>query len=214
MAKRCLLVAALAALIAGGAFAESIFSAGGGLMFDGGRIGGVSGYGQSYDIDAFGFGAWVFADARFAELAIGFIGGPASMEGGAGFYPISERGSFFAMDLSLLGKFPFAIGAGNISLFPLLGIGYTVMLTVGGDFDLGDSSATDLSTFRIQFGGGADFDISESIFIRTSLLGAWRFPSRFTRDVASDLNTYFGSTGVSANGGFGVAVKVGVGFRF
>jgi len=212
MAKKCLLVLALAAFVAGGVFAESLFSVGGGLMFDGGRIGSVSEGGGTGRLNAYGFGAYAFADATFAELSLGLMAGRSSYGESAGAFSSSITGSFFAIDISALGKLPIMLESGNITAFPLAGIGYTAMLSVGGDLgallDLDpDASASHFNTFRLQFGGGADFDVSDSMFVRASLLGAWRFAPRFARDAAAL------SSGASAHGGFGVTAKVGIGFR-
>jgi len=232
MAKKGLLVLALAAFVAGGAFAQLQvpplqFSAGGGFVFDGGRVGGTSfnesGFSVSQHINHIGFGGFVFLDATFAELTIAFMGGPApfTMEMGYDGVTISETlsGSFTALDFSLVGKFPFALGGGNITVFPMLGIGYNVVLSSndedGNDMFEGNDefSATDLSTFRITLGGGADFDINQNLFFRATVLGYYRFaPSLFRDLVADEMRRY----GISANyhGGFGATVRFAVGFRF
>jgi len=247
MAKRGLLVAVLAALVAGGVFAEEMgngyddrlypaeeavngqelrpqaegagrpswvpplrFSAGGGLVFDGGTLGRnewnrtMLGY-DHFSIDVFGFGAFVFADATFAELSIGIHGGPAT----TWFNRTSVSGSFFALDFSLLGKFPFSLGGGSFSLFPLLGIGGNIVIAASSDgvsfYDqTGDSPASKLSTFRIHWGAGADFDLNKSMFLRVSALGNYRFPPAIFTDYAATRFYY---------GGFGGTVKIGIGFR-
>jgi len=256
MAKRGLLVAVLAALVAGGVFAEEMgngyddrlypaeeavngqelrpqaegagrpswvpplrFSVGGGLGFDGGTIGineqNVTVGGGPWlpgtpvlnhiSIVPLGFGAFVFADATFAELSIGIQGGPST-------YWINNDdtpGSFFALDFTLLGKFPFSLGGGRFYLFPLLGIGGNIVLaaSLDGDsfYDLtGDSPASKLSAFRLYWGAGADFDLNERLFLRVSALGNLRFAPSYFRDRAPAWRYYHG---------IGGGVRVGVGFR-
>ena len=80
----------------------------------------------------------------------------------------------------------------------MLGFGYTAMLSVG---DV-DESASEFNTFRIQFGAGADFNITEQIFLRGMLLGAWHYPPQIIRDGSADYS-----------GGFGAGIRLAVGFR-
>ena len=54
---------------------------------------------------------------------------------------------------------------------------------------------------------GGDFDLSERLFYRVSVLGAYRFLFREIREWVDDNDRW------DASGGFGVIVKVGVGFR-
>jgi len=211
MAKKGLLVLVLAAVVAGGAFAQMPsleFSAGGGFVFDGGRVGGMSGGGLDDNLNHIGFGGFLFLDATFAELAISFMGGPALANWEFSEYGVSESGSesgsFTALDFSLVGKFPIALGGGNMTVFPMLGIGYSVVLS---SIDDEEFSASDLSTFRITLGAGADFDINENLFFRASVLGYYRFAPSLYRDFAN-------FPGIDAHGGFGATVRLGIGFRF
>jgi hypothetical protein len=120
-------------------------------------------------------------------------------------------GSFVALDFSLLGKLPFVVGRQrNSAIFPLLGIGYNLVLSATYDDESVDTPS-DLSTFRLQFGLGADFGLSETMFIRTSLLGAYRFAPRYIRDIVGEVEQVpFLSTDTS---GWGVTFKIGLGFR-
>jgi len=226
------LVAAVAiiGIGAGNAFAIEApqfgLSIGGGLDFDGGGIGGMQSDQDSnfrHGVENYGFGAWLFADATFAELSVAFRVGPAvqwsegtatagggMFGGGVMTFATGERksGSFTAMDISLVGKFPFSLRGGSISLFPLLGAGYNIVLSTSIDdksfSDItGGKSVSELSTFRIHFGVGSDFDISETLFFRAALLGNYRFaPSYFSN--------FDGHTGFGDIGG---TVQLGVGIR-
>jgi len=215
-----------AAFVAGGAFAQVQLSAGGGFVFDGGRVGGLSleAFGESFSehINHFGFGGFAFLDATFAELSFGFMGGPArfgwevSWPGGSESDTMS--GSFLALDFSLLGKFPIVLGGGNMTFFPMLGIGYNVVLSSrdedGNDnFERSDDSATELNTFRIQFGIGGDIDLSDTVFFRGSILGQYRFAPSLYRDIADGRSVVPGLS-VDHHGGFGVSVRLAIGVRF
>ncbi|MCL2599820.1 MAG: hypothetical protein FWD88_01365 [Treponema sp.] len=241
MAKKGLLALVLAAFVAGGVFAQDIrFSAGGGFIFDGGRVGGIgfedrdewTGGWEEWEDLMFvrhsGFGGFVFLDATFAELAISFMGGPAvfggrgswsDSDGDSGTWHEGMFGSFLALDFSLLGRFPVAVGDGNLSIFPLLGIGFNVVLAsrdANGDgifdemgyYDEFDHGPTSLSTFRIQFGAGADIDIADNVFLRIQGLAHYRFPASFFND------TDLWGNDANPRGGFGGTAKIGIGFRF
>jgi len=237
--KRGFLVLALAAFVAGGVFAQAPvqFSFGGGFSFDGGRLGGVlyewSGSGAGWSsseselhfVNHQGFGGHIFFDATFVELSIGLMGGPAHWgmheevewtengDSGSGVWREYDSGRFLALDFSLLGRLPIAIGDGNVSVFPLLGIGYNIVLrsrTLDGEdmFEYtNDHSASSLSTFRLQFGIGGDFDITSNVFFRLSILGNYRFAPSLFRDWADDWDG-------DHRGGFGGSMRMGIGFRF
>ena len=214
--------------------ARRIWSLGGGVLLDIGRLGSVGRENQNpldWRLDEFGirylgFGGWFFADARFVELSIGIMGGPLTVRERNAWTNITWsgdetqeiQGSFIALDISLLGKFPFALGRSGVSLFPLAGIGYSIVLAsnVDGRMNMGSrmlfvENAASLSTFSIKFGGGADFDLSENVFLRTSVLGNYRFAAGRFSEVADDMENP-PNLNVN-NGGLGVTVKLGIGFR-
>ena len=223
MAKKGLLVLVLAAVVAGGAFAQG-FDIGGGFVFDGGRVGGMSASGQGASSSDYlrhtGFGGFLFVGASFAELAIAFMGGPATdqwefSEGGVT-ESGSHSGSFTALDFSLALKLPMPF-SDNMTVFPMLGIGYNVVLASrdedGNDmFDSSDFSASDLSTFRIALGGGADFAINEGMFFRASVQGYYRFAPSLFRDAADEWNAF--GVNADSHGGFGAIIRLAVGLRF
>jgi len=213
--KKGLVVLVLSVFLAGGVFASPFQpfqrSAGGGFLFDFGvNVLNVDNPSYPDDDDYFnvinmGFGAWGFFDITFAELSIAVMGGPSSL----GFYLSSISGSFVALDFSLLGKLPFSVGRYS-AFFPLFGIGYNLVLSAtydGNSFN----SPSHLSTFRLQFGLGADFGLSETMFIRTSLLGAYRFAPRYLNDIADIVERLHDAS--TDTYGFGVTFKLGIGFR-
>ena len=227
MARKGLFVTVLLTVFAGGAFAMPQFgiSAGGGMMFDHANLGYLRtrippatatdiAVTNSISVEHQGFGACGFLDLTFAELSIGILGGPADYYR-AGDEEPTHRGTFAALDFSLLGRFPFELMGGNVSLFPLLGIGYNVVLMSREDF-VGDYPATTshMNSFRLQFGAGGDFDISERAFLRTSVLGTWRFPVRYLEDRATEIRNGPTPMEATTRGDIGITVKLGVGFRF
>ena len=216
MLKKKLLVLVLVAFIAGGAFAQSdsIFSVGFGFMGDGGAN--ILMLYEDHFLEAdilignVGFGLWGFVDARFAELSIALLGGPLFIDIWDDWGSDSLDGLFLALDISLLGKFPFNLG--RVTLFPLLGVGYNAVLTTFFDYDdIGDFSSSDFNTFRIQAGFGLDINFSQSLFLRTSFLGAYRFTNRFIRDIRAHQEAIPGVS--TSTFGLGGTVKIGLGLR-
>jgi len=211
--KKCLLVLVLVAVLTRGLSAqESFFSAGGGVLIDverskmsatndGSASADPSIHRPGTQIMPIGFGGWAFTDAKYAELSIGLYGGPLSFtitedyQEDYKYITVSDtfKGSFFAMDFNLLGKYPFVLGKKrSISIFPLLGIGYQLIVAAtleGFNID----TPTDLSTFRILLGIGGDFALSEKLFLRTSLLGLYRFPSKIENDAVDFANAIPGT---------------------
>jgi len=222
MAKKVLLVAVMAALVAGGAFAQ--VSLGGGFSMDGGSLGSTeakaTGFKVNTSLDAWNFGGHLFLDVTYAELSFGFLGGPFStkftMEEEGDKEDQTIDGSSTAMDISLLGKYP--IDLGSMSLFPMLGVGYSAVLSAsdkdGKDmFGGGDTKAGDLSNFRLLLGIGGDVTITNNLFFRSSLLGSLRFASKVIDDMTKSMDTMDGGSAKSGLG-FGVALKLALGYKF
>ena len=140
------------------------------------------------------------------------MGGPSfSARRDGGISNANMLGVFWELNVSLLGRFPFAFRGGDVAVFPLLGFGYNIALsergTCGADtFEhLDTSAAAELSAFRIKAGVGGDFSRRENLFLRVSLLGFFRFGSRWERELAGNID--------GSALGFGGAAKIGVGFR-
>jgi len=206
MAKKCLLVLALAAGVAAGVSAQSLWNIGGGLIFETGSLGSWEGYFQptgqagsrtwtSASLHQTGFGAWVFVDATFVEFSIAFMGGsqtfdPSSLD--------ESSGSATTTNITLLGRLPIFLGWGDI--FPLLGVG--ACLISPHDEDFGDQGPL---AFRIVFGVGGDVDLTRNVFLRASILGSHRFANW----------SYWGpwDSMRSDIGGWGATIKAGIGLR-
>jgi opacity protein-like surface antigen len=253
MAKRLLLVSAFAAFVAGGVFAQMPqMSVGAGYIQSRGSLGEIN-----YD-NAFGItdltlnqmgmanqnGGFLFFDATYAELAIGL------MQTLIGDKYVSDTDVFtfnklddtettyvygntgLAMDISLLGRYPVAVG--KITVSPLLGVGYNLMLSQKdragkkeefknpvtdekAKWDNGDEKeAGDWSTFRIQLGVGADFDVTDHIYIRTQGLAHYRFAAKAYGKTANTLDEdkIVNDESRSFKGGFGGSFTIAVGYKF
>jgi opacity protein-like surface antigen len=182
-------------------------SVGGGGLFASDFGGGVKqdSSGEAIKMPWYGGGGFAFFDATYAELAVSFIYGAGKYD-----EPNKAIVNFSIMNLgfSLLGKYPFSIG--KLSVFPLVGVEYRRTLSVKDeDGNEVDTAAGDFSALWFQAGGGADFALTNNLFIRGSLLYGLRLPSTFEDDKAKD----FGP-GVSPRLGHGLTVKIAVGYRF
>jgi len=188
MAKKYLLFLVLAAGVATGAFAQSLWSIGGGLVFDTGSLASgeswVGGQTASTSLRQTGFGAGVFVDATFVELSLALMRASRTLE-------CSLRGELWSrsgtlLDATLLGKLPIFLGWGDI--FPLLGL--------GGKLGISEYVENGLS-LRIVFGVGSDVDLTRNMFVRASLLGSYRFPT-------GEWDWLDGGWGVTIRAGFGL----------
>ncbi|MCL2601394.1 MAG: outer membrane beta-barrel protein [Treponema sp.] len=223
--KRRFLVLALAMCVAGGAFAQSLFSAGAGGILNYGKIGeanvsmdmlGLMKLDASASVTALNFGGFVFFDATFVDLSIAFLTGPITTTMETSEIPgIAEKvneeakGTMMSLDFTLLGKYPITI-SDNFTFYPLLGAGYNYVLSAkdedGNDIANAakDESASDWSTFRIHVGIGGDFDLTDTIYLRGQLLGNYTFAPKTLKD-SKDLADRLSAE--LSNGGLGDLVK-------
>ncbi|GHT65570.1 hypothetical protein FACS1894110_07770 [Spirochaetia bacterium] len=153
-----------------------------------------------------GGGAFINFDFTWAELGVSFVGESSGfgnaialqgcVDNASG--TLSSAGNNFINGLSSLGigitvngKFPFTLG--NLSLFPLAGVRYDIMLGQivngdgGGTIDpaaigtiVGDSLENfDLNNMYINLGGGLDFAITEHFFFREEIIWAFKIPNKY-----------------------------------
>ncbi|GHU03965.1 hypothetical protein FACS1894147_08560 [Spirochaetia bacterium] len=221
--KKLVLFLVLAALVAGGAFAlpEFKLSAGAGGYFTSDFGGGVeASFGGmtlvSMKTPYFGGGGFAFVDVTIAELSVGFFGGGGTfITETLGNLTLKNNLSLMGLDISFLGKFPFAINE-NLSVFPLLGVTYRVMLSVkdedGNAYQnsAGDDAPGDFSAMWYKLGGGVDYSFTYSIYLRVEALYGLRLASKFEKDLISSLGPIDTKTLL----GHGFEAKLAVGFRF
>jgi opacity protein-like surface antigen len=212
MNRKGLLVLVLTVVAAGSAFAqpELKLSAGGGGFF-------ASDFGGGFKINVTettelevktpyaGGGAWVFFDAAFAELSLGFFaaGGNHKAYNNGTQYANADM-SYAGLDIGLLGKYPFAPGE-RVTLFPLLGIAYRHFISVktgGVKQDPGDWSA-----LWFKLGGGADYAVTGHIYARLSVLYGIRLANSGENYIVS-----FGNGDTLR--GHGLDIKLAVGYTF
>lgn len=167
-----------------------------------------------------GFSGFVFADAKFAELAIGFMGGPLKWRTGSLETVGAQTGSITSLDFSLLGKLP--IGDKKFTIFPLLGIGYNAVLSAklnanGKKENIPGTKSSDFSVFRMTAGIGGDVDVGRKMYLRTEFLVYMGFPSKFLKDLAAKTNAEIqGAPEASVYQGkpVGFTFKLAAGYRF
>lgn len=191
-------------------------SAGGGALFAAGVGGGITWRdGEAVAMPYSGGGAYLFFEAGYAEIFAGYSMGGGKWKSAAA----SDKGALpdvrrSYMNIGVLTKYP--VAAGSVKLFPLLGIDYEAVVSgefkyANGDgYGVGDRpAASNLSAFWVKLGGGVDFNISESVYLRAQLLYGLRMPNNLEKEGA-DFNNYNGK----AITGQGFTVRTGVGVDF
>ena len=134
---------------------------------------------------------------------------------------IDMSGTFW--NIGLLLKYPVNVGA--VTLFPA--VGFDGLSCVSAN-RLPDrvSDADDLGALWIKFGAGFDYNLNDVMFLRTVALYGIRMENKAETDVSEDrsyirnsqiLNDIFANFGPNvdskSDSGYGVEVRVSVGFR-
>ena len=192
-------------------------SAGVGAFIPGGLGGGAAwGNKEQVAMPYTGTGAYLFFDAMYAEAFIGYSTGDGKWESvntDPDDLPDMQR-SYLHVDL--FAKYPF--GAGRTKFFPLMGIGYE--LSIAGKLQFPDGEhyvfngkngrlgTNALSAVWVRLGGGLDFDMGRSVYLRSEFLYGIRTANAYENDVAA-------STGDGwTMPGHGFTLKIGLGIRF
>jgi opacity protein-like surface antigen len=207
MYKKVVLALFMAALLVGGAFAEeSWMSAGAGGFFDFSGNNGVKDGGNYLGARNFSLGAYLFFDLTYAEIDISYAYGKVSgvVDGYDEISRASIASRLWQLGFSFLGKYPFEVG--DFTIFPLLGFDYNFILShiMNG---VADTEPRKWNQFGILAGAGADFDLTDNLYLRGEGLFHLRFPSEYWKEVASNMDG-------SATLGMGFRMKLGVGYRF
>jgi opacity protein-like surface antigen len=203
--KKFLLVMVLAAIVAGGAFAIDM-SAGGGVLYSGDFGGGVEfmGY-EFFKMPWNAFGAYGFFDATYVEVSASLLFGSGTLtilQDDLSNYSLDF--SFTSLNFGLLGKYPININD-KITLFPALGIEYQAVLSAKVDGESFDE-AGDLSALWFKFGGGLDYNLTDKLYLRGTLLYGIRTANKAEKDATEG----FADTRL----GHGPTLKVAVGYKF
>jgi hypothetical protein len=199
------------------AFAAPDFglSMGAGGFFTAGLGGGIKaevlGYSYTTGVNLVGGGGYAFLDATFLELGFGISGGGATLKEESNIpgavVSNADKGSFNALDLSVLGKYP--IGLGSVTLFPLFGLDYQIVVSAKASDGAKYSDAGDLSALWFQFGAGADFPLGSALFIRGEFLYGLRVKNRLERNLIDA-----GSGTFKYKLGHGPTLKLAIGYKF
>jgi hypothetical protein len=233
--KKLMLFSVLAVITVGGVFAqekpenvkrgafalpEFKLSAGAGGYFTSDFGGGVEasmgGQSGSMKTPYAGGGGFAFFDATYAELSLGFFGGGGTFKQEQGNFSSEYDMYFTGLDIGLLGKYPFTIGE-KLSVFPLLGITYGVVLSAKNeDGDSyknsdGDDAPGDFSALWFKLGGGLDFLFTDHIYLRGGLLSGLRLANTYEKDM---LDVIPSDADAKTLLGHGLEVKLAVGYRF
>ncbi len=225
MKKFALVIALLA--ISTMAFAEGIeMSAGAGLNFNQYsntltvKVGSDAGT-QSFNYSMLGFSA--FFDATYVMANVGYsmvvagkmaidfadLGGPTDeieLDGEAIHY----------LSLGLAGKYPIAMG--GFTLFPFAGFEYALNMKYedadGNDMKDGmsDDEIANLNMLFIKAGVGADFNITDKIYVRPIVDLGYKIPSKLESDQVKDAE----DSGADSAGILGLKLDIGIfaGYKF
>jgi outer membrane protein W len=169
-----------------------------------------------YQTHSFDAGAFVFADATYAELSAGYvfqIGKVTDINADVSGMPISEPDKDYQSHLiilDLLGKYPFTLTQ-KLSVFPAAGVG--AKFAVGGN-ENSDNKHDVLWGLNLKAGGGVDYALTDVIFIRGEILYYFQLAS--DKDAKIEVMPGAGKTDFHfANAGYymGPQVKIAAGYK-
>jgi hypothetical protein len=156
-------------------------------------------------------GAYLYLDATFAEIFVCYSAGNGQWVGGDKVdtknQPYMSRTYVGA---GLFAKYPFDV-YDRVKLFPLFGLDYETSISgkvkSGGLFDGTDDNpeANALSSRWYKFGGGVDFDMGQTIYLRAEFTYGLRAAKAYEKSHEPDAH---------AESGSGIAVKIGIGAMF
>ena len=173
--------------------------------------------GEALTTPYYGGGLYLFFDAVYVEAFAGYSAGGGKWKSPAATLPSDSLPDMAraCINIGAFAKYP--ITAGNIKLFPLVGIDYEVSISGkrvyggGREIELGEST----SAVWFKLGGGGDFELGGSAYIRAELLYGWRTANDYenkTRDL--NMKEYPTSGGLKTKAGSGVSFKAGIGIKF
>jgi opacity protein-like surface antigen len=156
-----------------------------------------------------GFG--LFFDAAYAEIGVGIDFARFRNPDNS-----AAKGSDMAyFSISLLGKYPIALSE-KLTLFPLLGFDWNIFLSgKSGDTDvnrddladmIGDDYVDSYDAFLIDLGVGADFALTDALYLRASFLYGFKLNSKMEQEYVDDMDAKVFTSGPT--------LKVGVGYKF
>jgi len=201
--KKGVLVLALLAIVATGAFAQGFYLAvGGGGLFDYSLNNGLKKQGIYAGFNILSFGASAFFDATYAEMDVSFSSGSYTLTTKPS-SPKEKAASALQLGFTILGKFP--IGLGGITISPLMGGNYNMLLSATDPSGSYFGKLKENNQLGLLAGVGLDFNFSRAIFLRTETMFSFRFPSKAFKNEAVG--------GTKATFGMSPRIKIGVGFK-
>jgi outer membrane protein W len=230
--KKYISILAFITITAAGAFAQVSLSAGGGLFLDmsygNGIKGSAKGSYNGYNISSswtesmrnISLSGHAFFDAAYVEAGVNFaIGALTDVYKDDNDKKIEKSGTVQQFGFTFLGKYPLDLG--TVTLFPLLGINYNIVL--GGKYDgykYGNKlrNFSDLNQFGILAGAGIDYDINTKLYIRCNIMLQIRLASKYSKDsmnlVKENGFQGFDNRDVKTTLGLGPVIRLGLGYRF
>jgi opacity protein-like surface antigen len=212
MQKKIVLALLMTALLAGGVFAQSNLSVGGGIIL-GPTFGetkvDIPIYGRTTKDSGFDFGINAFFDAKFVEVNLGLL-----------FNSTKQEDDDKSMDstyltLGVLGKYPFSL-SDKVALFPFVGLDLALGLGAkyNGEelpFDADHTMADYMNRLQLAFGVGLDFNLTEALFLRGEVGYAIVFNSKDEADYIKEYKDH--NIDVTITRGR-LPLKIAVGYRF
>jgi opacity protein-like surface antigen len=195
---------------------------------------------STQEINQINYGGYLFFDAAFAELSLGFHRGDNTWREDLSINSPTEgevyssnpqgTGTELMLDLTLLGKYPFRLGE-RFTLFPLAGVEYQIALLERrkqGDLRAYDRTdgvlekdsnrdAYRLSAWNsllIDIGAGFDFIVFPSMYLRAELLYGFRLMTPYEVDALEKVKKLANAPNPKLGGlTSGPVLRIGVGYR-
>jgi hypothetical protein len=147
-----------------------------------------------------GGGVFAFLDAKYVEYDLGMS-----------FLKDAEAGlSMTSLEMQLIGKYPFAVGK-RLTMLPLIGVDFKIVLAQNPSVE-GENPVKMLSNIWFKWGWGADFALTEKIYLRPRLLYGIGTSSKSQKEQTDRLNQTTKMVDQIINHGFDVGFAVG--YRF
>ena len=202
--KKIIFIGVFLAFLTTGVFAQ--VSIGGGAFFDWSFNNGIKDGDDYMGMRNMSFGGYIFFDAAYLEADISFAYGMVSSVIKGGGLPLSgDAGSMLQLGFSLLAKYPIKLE--SVTIFPLIGAGYNMVLSYKVNGVSAEDAREYLSQFGLLAGVGLDFNLTNSLFLRAETLFQARFPMKLMKETADAVD-------MTAALGMGPVIKVGIGYRF
>jgi opacity protein-like surface antigen len=195
---------------------------------------------SAQEVNQFNYGGFLFADATWVELCLGFQGGnnvwhehySANTKDGITLtdQPAKGTGQEAMFSLGLLGKYPFRLNK-RLTLFPLAGLEYQIALLEYRDPEVGplynrtngtwekdaNGNAYTLAAWNsllVDVGAGLDIALYHRLFLRAELLYGFRLQTPFELDALEKVKKMANAPKPRLGGlTSGPTLKIALGYR-